>query len=549
MYVLVCCLALLTPPEDRFASWTAARAEATALPESTGRRLSNEALAKYMSDSPTLPFHAVTAGIDAGERGVWIASRHGLMHLAPGADRWRVFHSRRWLPDDHVEDLSVTGDGSVYVRTPGGIGKIEANETSLEAKMIAIDEALQKHHVRDGLVAEINLDMAGDLSTARIQSSNDNDGLWTSIYVAAEAFRYGTTGDPAAKKNARRSLEALMFLERVSTIPGFVARSVVPIEDDPKKYGGEWHRSADNKWWWKADTSSDEVVGHYFAYSVYYNVAADEAERQEIRGYVERITDHIVDHGLYYVGPPGKPTTWGVWSPEGLNHDLRRIGDRGLNSLEILSHLKVAEQIVGKPRYTEILRELIDQHGYATNTVLQKQVWPPQFVNHSDDELAFLSYYPLLVLEREPELRRKYLASIRRSWMIERPEHSPLFNFIYGAALQASEWRDPLKRPDKAYVEGEDYDRQASLEWLRDVPADTIGWRVKNSHRRDIKLVGNNRERRPRGESVLPVSERRVMRWNGDPYTLDGGSDGRDRDDGGAILLPYWMGRYHRLID
>ncbi len=62
-------------------------------------------------------------------------------------------------------------------------------------------------------------------------------------------------------------------------------------------------------------------------------------------------------------------------------------------------------------------------------------------------------------------------------------------------------------------------------------------------------IAGNNRQRRPRGESVLPVSERRVMRWNGDPYTLDGGSGGRDRDDGAAILLPYWMGRYHRLID
>ena len=110
-------------------------------------------------------------------------------------------------------------------------------------------------------------------------------------------------------------------------------------------------------------------MGHYFAYQVYYDVAADDDEKQEIRGYVERITDHILDHGLYYVGPPGKPTTWGVWAPEGLNHDLRRIGDRGLNSLEILSHLKVAEHIVGKPRYTAKLRELIEKHGYAINTV------------------------------------------------------------------------------------------------------------------------------------------------------------------------------------
>jgi hypothetical protein len=48
---------------------------------------------------------------------------------------------------------------------------------------------------------------------------------------------------------------------------------------------------------------------------------------------------------------------------------------------------------------------------------------------------------------------------------------------------------------------------------------------------------------------VLPIAERHVMRWNGDPYALDSGSDGRSRDDGTAILLPYWLGRYHRLID
>ena len=40
-----------------------------------------------------------------------------------------------------------------------------------------------------------------------------------------------------------------------------------------------------------------------------------------------------------------------------------------------------------------------------------------------------------------------------------------------------------------------------------------------------------------------------MMKWNGDPYSLDGGSGGGERDDGTVILLPYWMGRYHRLID
>ena len=549
MHALVLCLLLAAAPQDPFPAWYAEAATVNRLPDSAGTVLDEEQLIDLESETPTMPFPQAHVGLRTPQGEYWVGTPQGLLYLAPDATRWRVFHSRRWLPADDVRGLSLTDDGTLFVETSAGIGKIGRRETTLEEKMLDIDAMLQKHHLRDGFVTEISLPDPGNLDSAQLQATNDNDGLWTSIYVCAEAFRYGATQDPLAKQNARRSLEALMFLERISTIPGFVARSAIPISDDPKRHGGEWHRSADNRWWWKADTSSDEVVGHYMAYQVYYDIAADDQEKEEIRGYVERITDNILDHGLYYVGPPGTPTTWGVWAPDGLNHDLRRIGDRGLNSLEILSHLKVAEHIVGKPRYTAKLKELIEEHGYATNTVAQKQIWPAWLVNHSDDELAFMSYYPLLILERDPHLRRTYLASIRRSWQIERPEGSPLFNLIYGAALQASVWTNPLARPDWAYVEPADYDQAVCLAWFRDVPSDTIGWSIKNTHRRDISIVGNNRERRPKSETVLPVSERRIMRWNGDPYTLDGGSGGRERDDGAAILLPYWMGRYHRLLD
>jgi hypothetical protein len=547
---LCCGLVLLAAAaDDTYMAWVTEPLAQAALPPSAGQRFTADELTALTGGTPTLPFAAPLAAYRTAQGDVWAAAPRGVMYLAPGAERWRVFHSRRWLPADEVSDLAVTDEGDALVQTSGGSVRLARRKASLERKMIAIDEVLQKYHVLRGFVGGISLEQPGNLAAGHAQRSNDNDGLWTSIYVAAEAFRYGATGDPHAKRNARRSLEALMFLEQVTGIPGFCARSVVPIDEESQTFHGEWHRSADDRWWWKGDTSSDEVVGHYFAYLIYYNVAATDAERAEIRPYVERITDHILDHGYNYVGPRGTPTTWGVWAPEALNHQLRRIGDRGLNSLEVLSHLKVARHIVGKPRYDEALRDLIDNHSYETNTVLQKQVWPPERVNHSDDELAFLSYYPLLLLERDPRLRETYLASIRRSYLIERLERSPLFNLIYATALQAGAWTDATRRPDAALVDPHQYDRDLCLEWLRDVPADTISWTIVNSDRRDIGPLATNRFRRPRATIVLPVSERHVMKWNGDPYALDGGSDGRWRDDGAAILLPYWMGRYHRLLD
>ena len=71
---------------------------------------------------------------------------------------------------------------------------------------------------------------------------------------------------------------------------------------------------------------------------------------------------------------------------------------------------------------------------------------------------------------------------------------------------------------------------------------------MQNGDRRDLGEVITNRFGRRRSRFVLPVAERRIMRWNGDPYELDSGGDGRERDDGAFILLPYWMGRYHRFL-
>jgi hypothetical protein len=545
----LCLLLMGGLPDEPFQAWVRDTPAVESLPATAGRRLAAEELAKIAAGEPRLPYHEARAGVSSEAGVLWIATEGGLCVLQPNGERWRLYHSRRWLPSDDVLDVALDKDGAACVKTAAGIGRISPRMTTLDDKMHEINETLQQHHLRDGQVGEINLREPGNLAAGYEQHSSDNDGLWTSIYVAAEAFRYGATGDESARENAWKSLQALMFMEEVTGIPGFVARSFVPASDNPQRYGGEWYPSADKRWWWKGDTSSDELDGHYFASTVYYDKAATAEQKQEIRGYVARITNHILDHDYYYVGPPGKPTTWGVFAPEKLNHDLTWIVDRGLNSLEILSHLKVAEHIVGDPRYTRALQELDEKHAYPLNTVLQKMTWPPEAVNHSDDELAFTAYYPLVIYERDPKLRTLYMASLQRSWEIERPEQSPLFNYIYAAGVQANQWSDPSQRPPEAFVKPERYDHDACVEWFRDVPLDTFDWKVTNSDRRDLGPLGTNRSDQKRMQFVLPISERRVMRWNGDPYELDGGSEGRTRDDGAFILLPYWMGRYHRFLE
>lgn len=83
----------------------------------------------------------------------------------------------------------------------------------------------------------------------------------------------------------------------------------------------------------------------------------------------------------------------------------------------------------------------------------------------------------------------------------------------------------------------------------RQSPMGTIHWTVKNSHRQDIAWAAavdrfNHRE----ALTLLPPDERPVMKWNGNPFVVDGGGGGHGEDDGAAFLLPYWMGRHHKFI-
>ncbi|MDA1192824.1 MAG: transcriptional regulator, partial [Candidatus Poribacteria bacterium] len=251
-------------------------------------------------------------------------------------------------------------------------------------------------------------------------------------------------------------------------------------------------------------------------------------EKRRIGGVAHRMMSHIIDNGYYLIDMDGERTRWGVWDPALLNGEWKP--QQGLNSLEILAYLKTAHHITGERRFESEYRRLIEEHHYAMNTIDQKLL-DPGWVNHSDDELAFCAYYPLLRYERDPGLRAIYLQSLERSWQIERPERCPLWNIMYGA------------------LTGRACDIELAVQSLQELPIDLVSWEMKNSHRADV------RAREPEGgwtqeldAEILPYFERPVHKWNGNPYRLDGGDAGHREEDGTVFLLPYWMGRYHGLI-
>jgi len=414
--------------------------------------------------------------------------------------------------------------------TDAGPGRIDLVQTTLLEKAQTIERRVNERHRRLGLVAECVLDDAEHPTTYTIPDF-DNDGLWTAYHVAAMSLCYGATQDPAAKASARESMHALYMLQNASGIPGLVARSVVPADAGRSK-GPQWRPTPDGAMYWKSDTSSDEIDGHYLAFYAYFEHIAqhDAAERETIEKQVRVVTDYLIDNNYRLIDWDGKRTRWGFWDPETLNRSGYDYIEAGLNSLQMLSFLKVAHYITGEPRYEEHYRKLAVEHHYLSNILLTKKCFPDEN-NHSDDQLGFVAWYPILQLEHDPRARRALAAGVRRHYEVVKPEKPSFYTFVYATV-------DPMGA-----------DIRGAIENLREIPTDRRLWPVRNSHRADVEFASlPNRFGEPVLTRVLPADQRPFKKWNADPYEPDSGDDGRMEDDGSAYLLPYWMARFHGFI-
>ncbi len=486
-----------------------------------------KALMQNLSDIPALDVKFAVVSPTS----LWISTKHGLFcqtfRSAP-----RYFGGNRWLPSDEVTGIGVgPNTDEVWIETAQGFSRIRHQSFTLAEKSAAFVERIRARHVRHGLTSDSQLKIPGDLSSNQMVSS-DNDGLWTAMYVAAECFRFKVTGDAKARDYARQGMQALLRLESITGISGFPARSFIKKGEDVQPSDGEWHDTPDGLWRWKGDTSSDEIVGHYFVYPIYYDLVADEAEKKTLSAALDRITNHILDNNYQLIDVDGKKTRWGWWGPDVIWEDPDELG---LRALHLLAHLRSAMHVTQsealRAKYQRHYDELISKHRYHLLMRNQK-INIPGKVNHSDDELAFLSYYPLLQYETDAALRKVYQESLERAWLIERPERNPLWNYIYAVGTGAKT-----------------FDHDASLHTLQDIPLDQIEWTVKNSERHDV--IGDvyaDRHGHAQALTVLPYRELPMHKWNGNPYQLDGGNGGRSEDDGAYFLLPYWLGRYHKLI-
>lgn len=524
----------------------------------------------WMPRKGELPATDLTAVAMAPEGPLMVGHARGATVInSPGAARITVEHyvSRRFLPDDAVRDVAIGDDGTRWIATAKGVARIVLRQTTLEAKAETMFEFLNERFWRmDGFVASDAYVDDPDAPTTWFLPDFDNDGLWTQMAIGAFCQAYAVTGDERYYNAARKAMDTMFLLIDVPAADfqaaglgrGFITRSLVRDDEgtvfDNKLNNSRWHRTTygDHDYYWKDDTSSDETAGHFYGFPLFYDLCAkDDAERAAVADRVGALAGFILDGGFTLRDLDGEPTTFGHWEPGvvaiaaygfpacvEMGHSFEAcaeaaFGGGWLNGLQILGHMLAAWHMTGERRFYDAYETLIRDYEYDRVVAFSDDILTvtnPSIANHSDHELAMLAYHTLIRYEPRDDRRQLWIDSLVGMYQWEIPERQPWWTGLVALAT-----------PGQAQV-------LDGLRTLMEIPADLRTWRVDNSHRKDATRRQNDRFDQPQWDTVFPYDEIRTMWWNGNPYRMVDGGDGRGIQSPTAFLLAYWTARYAGIV-
>jgi hypothetical protein len=283
----------------------------------------------------------------------------------------------------------------------------------LHVKVDLFDKLMRGNHWNEGTIMQHVIFPPAGLERPLIGSQADCLDP-TSEMLAAYSHKYFVTEDPEDRHIANQIFEGILKLEKVTGVPGLMARSFNKTDkplwhEKVLWYPLEWHWSTSLPGYrWLGDLSSDKFTSICYGVGTYWEFCADEEYKQKAAGLLDRFLGRIVDNNFKLTDLDGKMTLWGNFCPN-LPH-------QPLNSLKMLMGLKVAFRITGKERYNAAYHMLIDRYQYDDDQILAKVTWPTEWRNVGDDYHAARSLYMLMRYEEDRSLLIKYRMNLNRHW-------------------------------------------------------------------------------------------------------------------------------------
>lgn len=437
-----------------------------------------------------------------------------------------------------------------------------------------------------------------ELPTGCTHDLAENSGLWSTLYLASQAFRYAATGDADALLQVRRVLRGMYYMMEITgkeglytrdfrdpKVPGLFCPSApeeyAPPSDkmvgnrfvkvdtdgcfitwDPAANGGagDWKKDSEHctdpkfgGFCWQRNVSKDEYSGHVFALGVVAKLVDDPEINEMVGSLLTRIGRHLVANNYWINDYDGRNTRYGS------AHAMAMDEFPGYNALLALTWTLVASAVTGEPDLVAAYHDCLLQESGTLKCIEQGVEMPKDYrtylsgmalalgcsTNYDNVSMAMLSYLNLMWLEDDPANITLYRKEMEKETKGPDKEgrdiwaqQDPFYNFILVAMMGANP-----SDPDVAMQLIEE-----SLCTMRSFPISNVRHGQDNSA---MEVWCTSERHGPLAKDPVPVELRcsSVFEWWNDPNEIEVCAENLlEADQPAGYLLPYWMGRYFGFI-
>lgn len=344
-----------------------------------------------------------------------------------------------------------------------------------------------------------------------------DNAIWTGHYLAAESFRYNVTGSPDALANARKALAGITALIDI-TGTDVMARFLIPrsspyadaVLGEEAQHGIYEATYRGEPYGWLGKTSRDQYSGVFFGLGVAYDMIDDAELRAEVRGGVSRMLSYLLRNAWSVTMPDGTPSTTFLGRPE-MQLSFLQVGRR-VDPAQWDAVYKAERALLAASVPLPIEAECGDPHG-----------------SYYKFNLDHINLYNLIRLEEPGPFRTIYLSAFATLRACTGTHGNAHFNLIETGLVGRDKARDGetstllslwLERPRRDYY-------------------------VDNTGNPAYPTCGPNRSCVP-----IAVDDRYTtdFLWQRSPFQLAGGGVGTIETPAVDYILPYWMGRYYKVL-
>ena len=460
-------------------------------------------------------------------------------------------------------------------------GEPRATPESLAQKAALYDARVLGLHSRPELPWVLDVALAGgvDPETATASDvaawrSGENDGLWSALALASQAYRYAVTHDPAARQALATLLAGQRLRMRITGVPGLFTRQLIPpgvpgiaCPTDPAQYvpapdkrGNKWVRIDDAGcasvadasgtftatthcglaefagWCFLDNISQDEYIGHVFALGAVARLVDDPELRAEAVDMLRQVGEHLATHDMAFVDWDGRVTQWGKLYP-GAPGDTP-------GYLAILGLSFAATAATGTGDHA--LAAAYDRLAWDSYFGDVDQWGGPDGCEANWNNLSMLtaSFHHLLWNEHAAD-RRAAIQSVWQRELVEPP-------VTRGILRQHNAWYDIMwaaQKPLGPASDGPAFDAVAdAVCQLRQFPRSNHVVARDTTNAPEVCL---DRQGNSLALAAFEVADRGAATyiWWGNPYARSTSvAEPTLVNNPAGYLLPYWMARYYGFV-